>query len=86
MDQCELVIGIFLVLSKVFDTVDHDIFHSFGALLLLVNINDLTTVTTTSLSVLFADDNNIVLSDKKIAFDADDIKWADNHHILMVLL
>ena len=36
-----------------------------GPLLFLLYINDLTTVTTTSLSVLFADDTNIFLSGQK---------------------
>ena len=35
-----------------------------GPLLFLLYINDLTTVTTTSLSVLFADDTNIFLLGK----------------------
>ena len=37
-----------------------------GPLLFLLYINDLTTVTTTSLSVLFADDTNIFLSGKNL--------------------
>ena len=113
LDQCELVIGIFLDFSKAIDTVDHGIllqklelygvqhialkwFDSclsnrlqyvtynnvksdkenvkcvvpqgsiLGPLLFLLCINDLTTVTTTSLSVLFADDTNIFLSGKNL--------------------
>ena len=39
-----------------------------GPLLILLYINGLTTMTTTSLSVLFADDTNIFLSGKHLQF------------------
>ena len=41
-----------------------------GPLLFLLYINDLTTVSTTSLSVLFADDTNIFMSVKNLPFMA----------------
>ena len=39
----------------------------WGPLLFLLYINDLTTVSTTSLSVLFADDTNIFMSGKNLS-------------------
>ena len=54
--------------------------------LLLLYINDLTTVSTTSLSVLFADDTNIFMSGKKFTIYGYGIKWTANRHIWMALL
>ena len=57
-----------------------------GPLIFWIYINDLTTMSTNSLFVLFADDTNIFLAGKKITICVYDIKWTTNRHVWMASL